>query len=307
MKRQMFLLVFFCLILSACGGGGSAPAQIDISGKWNGTFFNERNTYAVTFIVVQSGNNITGTYSSTSGGSGHIQGKIEGANLTFTLTQTNVCTGTYTGNAVVKNNTITFSGSGSDCIGVYNGGGTVTKITDAWVKLSAVVIPQNDGKETWDVDAFQNTCSDGRLEPFFRHEAKITITATLAGPDIRVWPPGIIYIKDYAIDYVRSDNSVGAPPIEQYHQYTSAQIIIPPAWSTGSTTVTFEGMFVDFPRKVRYVEDYKSGEFQFSDFPKGLNNYTAVYTFHGEDEYGEKFSFQASVPFVMGDFDNCSG
>lgn len=183
------------------------------------------------------------------------------------------------------------------------------------VKLSALVIPQNDKKDTSDVDAFPNICPDGKAEKFFRHGAEITISATLESPDIAV-QPGTIFIEEYTIDYVRSDDSVGAPPIEQYHEFTSIEVPVPTVGSTGSTTVTFSGMFVDIPRKLKYVDDlgfvfngldWTLGPGQQFTSTSTLNNYTAIFTFFGKNEYGDSFSFQASAPFVIGDFNNCGG
>ncbi len=175
---------------------------------------------------------------------------------------------------------------------------------DTGVSLTAVIVGLNDQDETNMVDAFPDVCDDGKAEPFFDHTAKITVFATLTSPDIKV-QPGTIHITDYTIDFVRSDDSVGAPPIEQFHDFATVSLTPPSIGLTGgSTSVLFTGMLVDIQKKLQYVSDLQSGQFTSIGT---LNRYTAVYTFHGQNDYGANFSFKVNVPFQIGNYDNCGG
>jgi hypothetical protein len=176
---------------------------------------------------------------------------------------------------------------------------------DTGVLLSATIIGDDNGNATNDVDAVPDICPDLTAEPFFRHAATITISALLERPDLTILP-GNLYIEQYTIDYVASPDSVGAPPIEQYREYTTVALLMPEAGATTPATTTFTGMLVDIPRKLQYTNDMLSGQFSSSqNNPAILNNYTAIYTFYGKNDFGTSFKFKASVPFVIGHFDNC--
>jgi hypothetical protein len=180
------------------------------------------------------------------------------------------------------------------------------------VVLDATIAPAN----TVDVDAFRGiccgtteiasgTCATGTptVEPFTDHDATVTINAKLLNPNAK-FTPGNIYIEKYTVEFRRSTDSIGAPPIEKIIDGTVGMpVVIVPPTGTGISTVTTTVVLVDLIRKIKYASDINSGVFNSND----LNNYTAIYTFEGKNEFGDGFTFQAETGFEMGDFNNCGG
>lgn len=175
---------------------------------------------------------------------------------------------------------------------------------DTGVKLETTITPTYNGANTSSVDAFQDICSAGPpavYEKITDHSATVTITATLLNPNPQI-TPGTLYIDYYTVEYRRSQDSIGAPPIESDTRYDTI-VVTPPQSGTGSTTTTFTAIFVDLIRKAKYSSDTFGGAY--SSSLAYLNNYTATYTFVGHNQYGKSFSFMAQVDFQIGDFDNC--
>jgi hypothetical protein len=128
----------------------------------------------------------------------------------------------------------------------------------------------------------------------------VTITARLLNPNAQI-PPGVLYIEKYTVEYRRSNDSLGAPPILFDERFNS--IAIAPPTGTGISTVITSAIFVDLTRKDTYLADTTSG--QFSSGLALINNYTAIYTFYGQNAYGKSFSFKAQTDFQIGSFDYC--
>ncbi len=181
---------------------------------------------------------------------------------------------------------------------------------DTGVILEATIIPEYLGANTNDVDAFRISNCDGDPttndpEPYTQHDATVTINASLINPN-STFQAGDLFIEKYTVEYRRSTDSIGTPPIEKFTEFKS--IIIPAPSGTGINTVTDTLFFVDLPRKTKYVDDMTSGSYSSSmNNPFFLNNYTAIYTFEGKNEFGTNFSFKTQVGFVIGYFDNCGG
>jgi len=80
------------------GGTGSAPAadpadsavveHVNIEGVWNGTRSSAGGSTSIQFSFNQSGGDIQGAYSDTSGYAGTLGGTINGDDIVFTLTLT---------------------------------------------------------------------------------------------------------------------------------------------------------------------------------------------------------------------------
>jgi hypothetical protein len=176
---------------------------------------------------------------------------------------------------------------------------------DTGVTLEATIVPTYNGEDTYSVDAFQQVCSEGPppvYEYFTDHQATVTITATLINPNT-TFQPGTLYIEKYTVEFRRSADSIGAPPIQSDTRYKTI-VITPPLTGTGATTVTDTVILVDLLRKDQYATDVLSG--QYSSGPAYINNYTAIYTFEGKNEYGDSFTFKAQTDFQIGSFDNCT-
>lgn len=174
---------------------------------------------------------------------------------------------------------------------------------DTGVTLEASIVPTYSGSNSYSVDVVRQICSAGPppvYEKFTDHGATVTITARLLNPNAQL-PPGILYIEKYTVEYKRSSDSIGAPPIESDTRFNS--IAIAPPTGTGTSTVTATLIFVDLKRKDKYLTDMTSG--QFTSGLAYINNYTAIYTFEGKNAYGKAFSFKAQTDFQIGSFDYC--
>jgi hypothetical protein len=175
------------------------------------------------------------------------------------------------------------------------------------VVLDATIIPNYDGNNTSNVDAAQDVCDPGpppKYEVFKDHGATVTINAKLLNPNAK-FTAGNIYIEKYTVEFRRSTDSIGSPPIEKVIDGTEGMpVVIVPPTGTGTVSVTTTVIFVDLIRKMKYWDDVTSGQFT-SISGAGLNNYTAIYTFKGKNEFGDSFSFTAQTGFEIGDFDNC--
>jgi hypothetical protein len=171
------------------------------------------------------------------------------------------------------------------------------------VMLDATLIPTYNNANVYSVDTFQQICDAGpppTYEIFTDHGAAVTVNARLLNPNT-TFTPGTLYIERYTVEFRRSNDSIGSPPIETDTRYIS--VIITPPSGTDTSTVTFTAIFVDLKRKDKYRTDMLSGI-----YTSGLayiNNYTAVYTFYGKNQYGTSFSFQTQTNFQIGSFNNC--
>lgn len=158
----------------------------------------------------------------------------------------------------------------------------------------------------YNVDAYQDTCSVGPppvLEPFEDHLANVAVSLQLINPTTTLQPPPL-FIESYTIDYVASNDSIGAPPIQSYTGFISYSVTPP----TGTTinTVTQSMIFVDIPRKEQYWQDVTSGVYASTTGPPTyINNYTAIYTIQGQIE-GTNVTLTGTTFFSIGDYDNCS-
>jgi hypothetical protein len=174
---------------------------------------------------------------------------------------------------------------------------------DTGVMLDATITGTYNGADIYSVDTFQQVCSAGpppTYEYFADHAATVSITARLVNPSAK-FTPGTLHIQKYRVEYRRLNDSIGAPPIETFIGYPS--IDITPPVGTATTTTVFTAMLVDLLRKDQYAADVTSG--QYSAGLAYINNYTAVYTFEGVNDFGTHFSFQAMLTFQIGAFNNC--
>jgi len=176
---------------------------------------------------------------------------------------------------------------------------------DLGVIVDVTIIPRYLDEDTYSVDAFQNPDCDGSPdtndpEDFEDHIATATFTARLVNPNT-TFKPGKLYIEKYTIEYRKANDSLGAPPIEMDTRYQT--IVITPPEGNDESSVTATVVFVDLIRKMKYYDDILSGVYSYS--PGYLNNYTAIYTFYGQNEFGKNFKIVATVPFQIGNFDHC--
>jgi hypothetical protein len=177
---------------------------------------------------------------------------------------------------------------------------------DTGIKINAVVTPSYNASSSYSVDVFQDLCDPGPppvFEVFTDHSAVVDITATPVNPLLDI-QPGDLYVEEYTVDFYRSSDSVGAPPILSDRRFMS--FTIPAPAPGGEVTVSATVILIDLPRKEQYANDMLSG--QYTSALSGIafiNNYTAVYTFYGKNEFGTHFSFTATTNFQIGSFDYC--
>lgn len=175
---------------------------------------------------------------------------------------------------------------------------------DTGVIVDATVSGLYLDDSTNSIDVFQDICEPGpppTYEAFTDHEAAVTFTASLINPSPTI-KPGTLYIDKYTVEYKRSNDSLGAPPIEMDTRYDTI-VITPPLSGTGITSITATVTLIDLVRKERYNDDVLSGRYDYH--LAYINNYTAIYTFYGKNEYGEKFTAKAQLNFQIGWFDYC--
>ncbi len=175
---------------------------------------------------------------------------------------------------------------------------------DTGVMLEATIIPTYNGIDTYSVDAFQQICSAGPpavYEDIADHSARVTISSRLLNPT-STFQAGTLYIEKYTVEFRRSTDSIGAPPIESDTRYKS--IVITPPSGAGTNTLEDTLILVDLKRKEQYSTDMLSG--MYTSGSAYLNNYTATYTFYGQNQFGDSFSFTVQTDFQIGSFDYCS-
>lgn len=178
-----------------------------------------------------------------------------------------------------------------------------TGTEDTGVMVDATVTPVYLNNNTYSVDAFQNICDPGpppEYEDFTDHNATLSITARLINPNT-TFKAGTLYVEKYTVEFRRSSDSIGAPPILSDTRFKT--IVIPAPTGSGTTTVEDTVILVDLIRKDQYRTDVTSG--RYNSGVSYINNYTAIYTFEGKNEYGKKFSFKAQTDFQIGWFDYC--
>ena len=174
---------------------------------------------------------------------------------------------------------------------------------DTGVMLEATIIPTYNGADTYSVDVFQQVCDEGpppEFEVFTDHSATVIIRSRLLNPT-STFQAGTLYIEKYTVEFRRSTDSIGAPPIESDTRYKS--IVITPPSGAGTNTLEDTLILVDLIRKDKYATDMLSG--MYTSGSAYLNNYTATFTFYGQNQFGDSFSFTTQVDFQIGSFDNC--
>ncbi len=175
---------------------------------------------------------------------------------------------------------------------------------DTGVEVTATATGSYLDQDTFSVDVFQNQDCDGDPttndpEPFTTHGATFNISARLVNQNSTDARP--LFVESYTVEYRRANDSIGAPPIETATYFDTISIPVP----TGSNVSTVEtsGILVDLVRKDTYLTNMLSG--QFTSSAALINNYAAIFRFSGQNDLGEKFTFQAETNFEIGNFDYC--
>ncbi len=192
--------------------------------------------------------------------------------------------------------------------GCGGGGGTPGQpgsqgTEDNSITIEATLTPFYLGGNTFSVDVHQIIDCDpvqpgNQTESITTHSAILRVQTRPIDPNTNSnFEPKTLFVEKYTIEYRRSGDSIGAPPI--LTDTRRETIVIPPAPSILETTI----VLADLIRKDQYLIDITSG--QYASSGSLINNYTATFTFEGKSENGTPFIFQAQTNFEIGSFDYC--
>ena len=134
-------LLFICFAIGCGGGGGDGgvgalPPTVDVTGTWDammtatgGTSVPVGSQWIVVLTVIQSGSTVSGTFSSSNGGSGQVSGSVSGDDFSFTANQGPPCVGTFNGFGMVNatGNQVNGTYSGAECNGTLQSSFTGSK------------------------------------------------------------------------------------------------------------------------------------------------------------------------------------
>ena len=106
-----------------------AKVSGEIEGGWAATFADSVSSGQLSFTMMQDGSSVRGTYTSSMGGGGTINGTVLNNKFSFELTQTiKDCPGKFAGSADLRSTSMIGGYSGSDCQGPHtNGSFSMTK------------------------------------------------------------------------------------------------------------------------------------------------------------------------------------
>lgn len=170
-----------------------------------------------------------------------------------------------------------------------------------------ILIDEIDLEEDgYSVDGVQMICSGGDVEEFT--DDYITITFTNSDrPTATGLTATDVVLEYYTIEYRRTDtDSNPAPSLPTVTKYLTA--VIP-----ANGELEADIYLVDLQTKSYwsnyflswYYGDIENENVTQPDWFDQPTRYTAVYTFYGQTIHGEHISFNFSISFTMGNFDNC--
>jgi hypothetical protein len=187
---------------------------------------------------------------------------------------------------------ITGGPGGPECAGIET-------VTSCVTVRSVQPVDGATDVETSDVDAVQVICSDGSDEPFAAHRVDVTFNNTTFPEFVNLidedeggtLPVTILGFEvTYRLDFC-PPNTI-CPPLTGFSRALTLEV---PAQGEATQTVDFVPLNV----KDEFVSQ---GGGDVGAFPL----YAAEYTFVGKTNFFEdSFEVTASVPFVIGNFDNC--
>jgi hypothetical protein len=132
-------LIAASLVAAAAGAFAAQPASLFGSGRAAG-YWQGYNTasqipgrrFPTSFVLNQSGNNVTGGFVTASGVYGTGTGTVSGSTATIVWTNTSPqCPGTYRNSYTIMGSTMTWTYTGQDCLGTESGSGRATRVPPA--------------------------------------------------------------------------------------------------------------------------------------------------------------------------------
>ena len=173
---------------------------------------------------------------------------------------------------------------------------------DVGLICDVTITPTYNDKNTYSVDAFPSDCDPDPAivdpEYFTDHSATASISLWRLNPT-STFLINPVYIEKYTIEFRRSTDSIGSPPIQSFTGYQT--IVLTPPTGTTINIVDTTVVLVDLIRKIQYQTDVLSGRYS-----SGLANYTASYIFEGQS-MGKAIRILGQTNFQIGSFDYCGG
>ncbi len=186
-------------------------------------------------------------------------------------------------------------GGGGDT-GAGGGGGCGGGATVAGIVLCAdSVAPKYNGTLTPSVDIVQGICTDGTPEPYFEHQATVTISARLAtGATIPPVSPTVT-ITRYVIDYTANPGVVGPTIRSTGDIFDTITVAV-----GGSTSRDVQLMGIN--QKSQFLFDLGGA----GAFDGSFRRYAVTYTFYGQDQFGNNLTARGFGQVEIGNFQNCA-
>jgi hypothetical protein len=168
-------------------------------------------------------------------------------------------------------------------------------VTGLCVTIDSIV-PGTETEDTPDVDAFFNTDCNGDgvsddPEVFTKHDADVTVSATLM-PGVESPPaPAFVTFQSYTITYQASPTNQVTAPALSGHVFGGSEFKVN-ADQTFTTTLEM----VPIQTKNQYVDNGGSGVPAI---------YTATYTLVGTTQFNEDIVLAGTASFNIGSFNTC--
>ncbi len=160
---------------------------------------------------------------------------------------------------------------------------------NTWYNMSVSVPMDSTNPRSckMDVDVFPDPCSDGQY--LVDHTTSVSIALTRVDP---YTDPGPLFLEKYTVDYIPS--VPGSPIIPEMTVYQTLQL------AEGGNT--FQAVVMDVGRKQDFATLFATDQYPQSILPV---SYTAVFTFYGQNSYGQPWVFQAYAPIYVGEYNEC--
>lgn len=183
-------------------------------------------------------------------------------------------------------------GGGNDIAGGGCGGGaTVSGI----VLCVDNVQPLYNKVLTSNVDIVQGICTDGTPEPYFDHQATVTISASLATGATQPPVSTVVTLTRYVIDYTANPGVVG-PTIRSTGDLF--ETISLPVAGTASRDLRL----LTTQQKEQFLLDLGLA----GAFDGIYRGYAVTYTFYGQDQYGNNLVARGFGQVIIGNYQNCA-
>lgn len=187
------------------------------------------------------------------------------------------------------------SGGGGDIGGGGCGGGAAVS---GIVLCVDNVQPLYNKVLTPNVDIVQGICDVGPpivVEPYFDHQATVTISASLATGATQPPVSTVVTLTRYVIDYTANPGVTG-PTIRSTGNLFET-ITVPVAGNVARDLV-----LMNTQQKEQFLLDLgRAGAFD------GIyRGYTVTYTFYGQDQYGSNLTARGFGQVIIGNYQNCT-